>query len=181
MQISIQILTVEDENRGKYNMLTVNYKDLGLNKVSSKKLMSFKFPDLYKTLKSASGGDTFKINTEKNGEYRDWVSIVDGDSAPTTNASPSTGGSNKAAGNPTPKSTYETAEERAARQRLIVRQSSLTAAINILNSGTKKVDAKEVYSLAEDLTAWVFETGKVAAIAASVTTSIDDISDDIPL
>ena len=65
-------------------------------------------------------------------------------------------------GTPSPKSTYETPEERAARQRLIVRQSCLSNAVETLKVDKKGVDPTEALKLAERYVGWVFgEEAKV--------------------
>jgi hypothetical protein len=74
---------------------------------------------------------------------------------------------------PSPKSTYETPEERAKKQVYIVKQSSLSNAIALLNAdgkntitGGKKYTKEDVFALAQELTDWVFaqETVKQTAL-----------------
>ena len=79
--------------------------------------------------------------------------------------------------NPTPKSTYETPEERAARQRLIVRQSCLSNAVETLKVDKKGVDPTEALKLAERYVGWVF--GEEASVS-SIAPDFSDMDDDIP-
>lgn len=151
------------KGKGKpYNMLEVTYKDDN-GQTKTKKLMSFSNPAVFSTLKDASKGDVFDIEMEKNGEYWNWTSVtsVDGSVA----SAPSSGaGFQKAATTAPPgRSNFETPEERALRQRLIVRQSSLAQAIEwtklcqevsgepgLLNHETMLVLAEQFYD-------WVYK------------------------
>ena len=68
-------------------------------------------------------------------------------------------GSEQMAGKPAgrPSSSYETAEERAARQELIVRQSSLAQAVEVLKGDGKKIPSfEDITSLASKFSDWVF-------------------------
>ncbi len=80
-------------------------------------------------------------------------------------------------GTPSPKSTYETPEERAARQRLIVRQSCLSNAVETLKVDKKGVDPTEALKLAERYVGWVF--GEEASVS-SISPDFSDMDDDIP-
>jgi hypothetical protein len=66
-----------------------------------------------------------------------------------------------------PRSTYETPEERAQRQILIVRQSSLSSAVALLTTGAKTApSAQAVVDVAKEFEAYVF----------GVTSSTTDMS-----
>jgi ABC-type tungstate transport system permease subunit len=85
--------------------------------------------------------------------------------------------------NVTPKSTYETPEERAARQVLIVRQSSLGHALEY--TATNKIkDEAEVLALANRFSDWVFQKEGINAVAKSVLEVsagfFGDMEDDLP-
>jgi len=111
-------------------------------------------------LEGLAAGDEFTLEQEKNENgFNTVTSVVKGFS---NTASPSQASQAAPAGKATPyqpraASTYETAEERKARQRLIVRQSSLTTAVSLLPKPTKET----VLPLAEELVSWVFEEGNV--------------------
>jgi len=112
-------------------------------------------------------GDVFDIAQVKNEKgYWDWTAATP---ATAIKEVPADVGGAKTASS-AGKSTYETSEERAARQRLIVRQSSLSNAVDILTVGAKTLSVEQVLDLAEQLTDWVFEkqvplTGADALIA----------------
>ena len=148
--------------------MEVNYKDEA-GKTQGKKLMSFTFPLVFNALKDAKQGDTFNITTSKNDKgYWDWT-----EATPATGGEVAVAGAKPASSVTASKGSYETADERTARQRLIVRQSSLTAALGTLTVGAKAIDKEAVKALAEEYTDWVFEKlGGVDAVVA--------LPDDIP-
>lgn len=171
MQFNITVINVQattkPTKKGSYIMLDVAYKNETTGKIEGKKIMSFTNKAVFDTLSSATNGNTFTITSEKNEEsgYWDWTSVAAATDIPTASATPVAGKSFA-----TPKSTYETAEERAARQALIVRQSSLTAAINTL--GEEKTPAR-VMELAQTYTDWVFQKEDA--------TNWDNVEDDVPV
>ena len=139
----IEILSVSVEDKGKYKMAEVNYKGQD-GKPAQKKLASFTNADVFKTLTSAAVGSGFDIETVKNDKgYWDWTKAT---SATSVKAAASQG-------NASPKSTYETHEERALRQILIVRQSSVSSAVALL--GTKGSPA-QVIEIAKMFEEYVF-------------------------
>jgi hypothetical protein len=159
------------KNGRSYQSIEVTYKGND-GKVSSKKLMSFSNPNVFKTISGLGKGATIDVVTTKDDAgYWQWTGINDGSSPAPAQATTGTPATTRVTG-----SNYETAEERAARQRLIVRQSSLSAAVSILTVGAKAVDKESVKSLAQELTDWVFETKSVAQIDTDIT----DMQDDIP-
>lgn len=74
-----------------------------------------------------------------------------------------------------PKSTYETPEERAKRQVYIIRQSSLTNAISVLKTEKNTPTPADVFALAQEMVDWVMEND------VKSPASFDDMMDDIPL
>ena len=167
MQITVLSASVED--KGKYKQLEVAYKGQD-GKVSSKKIMSFAAPDVFKTLSSSKQGDEFSVVTVKNDKgYWDWTEVTQGTG----------GGAVKSAGaTASPRSTYETPEERAARQVLIVRQSSVSNAIEFYKLNAKKQPApQDIVELAKFFENYVY--GKNATPATEG--GIAEMSDDIPL
>lgn len=172
MIIEIQDVSRTDstgKNGKSYGVLQVAYRADG--KLQEKKLMSFSNPQVFKHIEGLKKGDTVNVKTEKDGNgYWQWTAILNEEQQQPkpvqsgTTATRVTG------------STYETPEERAIKQKYIVRQSSLTTAIQILGVGAKSLDKQAVLGLAEELENWVFRVDlpKVA------TTSIDDMEDDLP-
>ena len=165
----ITVLNVSQPEKVKtYFTIEVNYKN-EKGQTQGKKLMSFSAPDVYNALKGASSGEQYDITVKQEGQYWNWVAAkkLEGGAKPTGNTPTATTG----------RSSYESAEEREKRQRLIVRQSSLTAALTTLSVGAKSVDKNAVKALAEEYTDWVFE--ELPTLKEDV--SFDDLGDDIPM
>lgn len=178
MQLQIEIINVASTTKptskgGSYVQLDVAYRRLDTGKVEGKKIMSFTNKDVFDALNGLPGGTQVTVTSEKNEKsgYWDWTAVTVGGVAQDKPATPKAGG-----GNPTPKSTYETAEERAARQVLIVRQSSLSAAIATLKVDKSPADPSEVMKIADVYSNWVFQ--KDCACPVDV---FDNMEDDIPM
>lgn len=162
--MQIQILNVSIQTQptktGKtYQLADVAYKNLSFQgKIEGKKIMSFGVTaESFKTLSTAQPGDTFEVEVVKNAAgYNDWVGMSKSDGVV---PSVPVGSKPMATAQPA-KSTYETAEERAKRQVLIVRQSSLSSAVACLAVGSKKVEPSDVLAVAEMFENYVFGTGK---------------------
>lgn len=155
----IQIVTTSVETKptakGSYQQLEVVFKNLTYQgKVESKKIMSFGAnAEAFKVLSDAQAGTQFDVTVTKNAAgYNDWTTVVPstGGSAPATTAA-------KSASNASPRSTYETPEERAQRQVLIVRQSSLSAAVATLSVGAKSLKTADVIAVAREYENYVFD------------------------
>jgi hypothetical protein len=150
--MKIQVIKVEVEENAKYKMATVTYKNLTFNKTESRKIPSFKNPDVFTALSKAVDGDTFEVETVKDGQYIQWTKVTKSDGS-----TPASGPAAAATSGTPYKSTYETADERAKRQVYIVRQSSVSNAIAALSVGAKaKLDTEEVLGLARQIEAYVF-------------------------
>jgi hypothetical protein len=153
------------KNGRSYQSIEVTYKD-DQGQVKNKKLMSFSNPSVFNHIKDLTKGDQINLRTEKDAAgYWQWIGI-EGDKtvATETKTTPQTGG--RVTG-----SNYETKEERAARQVLIVRQSSLSSAVELLGPG-KSVE--EVLAVAKQFEDYVF--AKSTGIDA-----INEMEDDFPL
>lgn len=176
MQIQIQFINANVEDKGKYKQAEIAFKDLAKGQVSSKKLMSFTNPVVYKTLVDAKNGEIYTIDMEKNEKgYWDWIKAVTSTSVDTSNAvAPSKG-------NVSPKSTYETPEERAKKQVYIVRQSSISSAIDYMNGtgAIKKATAADVIFCAKEFEAYVF--GLDTGITPLADLPVVDTDVDIPV
>jgi hypothetical protein len=182
MNIQIQFIDVSVEDKGKYKMAEVTFKDLAKGQTSSKKLMSFSNPVVYKTLVDAKKGEVYTIEMQKNDKgFWDWIaaSIANsvnagsaGSPEPTTKASGSTSFTS-------PKSTYETPEERAKKQVYIVRQSSISAAIDTLKTDKKNPTKEEVVATAQFYESFVFGVDVAPPKLADLPTFEDE--EDVPL
>lgn len=176
MQFSIKVIDVNNTHvpnaKGGYNKLEVAYKNLESGKVESKILMSFGLTkDSYKALADAKNGDNFTIESEKKPgndgkEYWTWMAasqLAPGEQMVQAKAP---------AGNPAPKSNYETPEERAKKQIYIIKQSSLSNAVAVLGVGAKTPPKTEdIFALAQTFTDWVVSQEVV---------KLQDMPDDFP-
>ncbi len=158
MQIQMIATSVETKPTAKgttYQQLEVTYKNLTFQgKVESKKLMSFGAnASAFKALAEASPGSQWEVDVTKNAQgYNDWTKVVAASAAP---AVPTAATATKAQIGA--RSTYETPEERAQRQVLIVRQSCLNVACNTLAVGSKGVKPEDVLALAKIYENYVFD------------------------
>jgi hypothetical protein len=183
MQFNISIINVQSITKptakGSYTMLDVAFKRLDTGKIEGKKIMSFTFKDVFKAISTAINGQEFTITTEKNAEttYWDWTAATPMGAGQAE--SPANAPTASKAGFVSPKSTYETPEERAARQVLIVRQSSLSNAIESLSDGKKLPSPEDILALATRYTNWVFQKGDALGETPPDGWTGDD--DDIPM
>lgn len=156
--VNVDVEHVDKGNGKSYEIAEVLYDLDGVKR--TQKVLSFANPTVFKTVKSATKGDTFNVTVIKNPQgFNQWNSITKSDASVSSDAASSDSGtSTRTATNTARGSTYETTEERAKRQRLIVRQSSLSNALELLTAGAKAPPDKEaVKALAEEFTDWVFE------------------------
>lgn len=175
MQIQIQFISANVEDKGRYKQAEIAYKDVAKGQVTSKKIMSFNNPAVYKTLVDAKNGELYTVEMQKNDKgYWDWTAVSlgggsTGDAAPTTTAKTFTA----------PKSTYETPEERAQRQVYIIRQSSAATAVAALKTDKKAPTAAEVIAFAQELEGYVF--GNPTKIVSLADLPPIDTDEDIPV
>lgn len=202
MQFNITVIQVT-ETKGKknarggvYNAVNVVYKRDG--KVEAKDFPDWANKDIYETLQGLAKDGEYTVTTEKVDGFWKWLNVqpigsnadalvggVDnsreqrhqepvvatgsGSLAGGTHSNQTKAGTGKVLG-----SNYETKEERAHRQKLIVAQSSLSAAIDFAKAIEPKGSThhlEDVKRNAEEFYNWVF----------SVTTKdLSDIESDIP-
>ena len=109
-------------------------------------------PGIVNALAALKEGDDFTIRKEKEGDFWNVKGITKGKSAAPVIT--------KSGGAATPRSTYETPEERAKRQVLIVRQSSMSNAIAYSAQLEKPLSEKKIIDTAETIVKWVFQEDK---------------------
>lgn len=119
-------------------------------------IVSFSNPTIFKQIQELTPGQEIEVDVQKNaGGFNEWRSVstnVNGNT-PSTSAPQSTASPTRVVG-----SNYEGPVERAARQVLIVKQSSLSAAVATLSPGAKSaLNKDEVLALAEEYKNWVFQ------------------------
>jgi len=171
--INVQSSTKATAKGGTYTQLDVAFKNKTFgDKVEGRKVMSFTDKDVFATLSKATTGQQYEVDVVKEGQYNQWKKVTPMEQ--TSAASSGYATPNKST--PSPKSTYETPEERALRQRMIVRQSSLSNAIDTLsvNPGKDKLQIADVLQVATDYFDWVMQTDD------PVDMDIGNMSDDIP-
>lgn len=180
MNLNIEILGVVTEwsENKKYEIATVTFKNVQTQKVEAKKIMSFSSPEVYSKLKGAKQGDQFNVELSKTEgkdgrSYWNWIGLG---AVEQSNNHSQTGGkeANISRTLPSPKSTYETPEERAKRQELIVRQSSVSSSLEYLKLCERKATMDEVLSFADIIYNWVFQNGKDVKPAF-----MSDLNDDL--
>lgn len=179
--ISVSLETdVAKNGGGSYKGWELVYKTKdGQVQTIAKPVQGLKFNQTLRgQLAGLAAGDTFTLEQEKNAAgFNDVKTVVkgwaDGVQAPTA---PQNSG---VKATPYQARDYEGKDEREARQRLIVRQSSLTAAVNVLSVGAKAVDKEAVKALANEFTDFVFETGAVG-VKKKDKSLPDNFEDDIP-
>lgn len=160
----IEVIKVETESKGKYSQCTVTYRAPD-GKVEAKKLVSFgPASPVFKVLKDASVNDVFEVKSEKilnekdQKEYWYWTEAV------VTGKVEMGKGSSNGGATVSPRSTYETPEERARKQLYIVRQSSIAQAIQLLSlQEDKEADVDSVLDYARQFEAFVFQGESASA------------------
>lgn len=143
--------------KNKYGKAEVIYAYNGQNR--TQKLMSFSNPAIFKQVQDLKAGDEIEVETTKNDKgYTEWAKISTAGAASADapkQASPS-------------RSSYETPEERALRQLMIVRQSSISNAVAMLTTQGKPVELAAVLDTADQLVAYIYKQ-------PSLTDELDDI------
>jgi len=154
MEINILSVTIETipTAKGSYQKAAVAYKDKD-GKVTGKNIVSFVYPKVWEAISNAVGGDRFDVKNEKVKDNWAWTEITkleEGQSGKPT--------STTSVGSTGTKSTYETPEERAQKQICIVRQSSISNAIEYA-VGVKAVKSlEELLSIAKRFENYVFNS-----------------------
>jgi hypothetical protein len=122
------------KNGRQYQSIEVIYKN-DADQINNKKLMSFANPAVFKLAQEWKKGDVIHVSTEQDTSgYWQWTAVGSADSvidkmpdnAPATQGTAAKGATRVSGSN------YETKDERAARQVMIVRQSSLSNAVATL-------------------------------------------------
>lgn len=171
-----------------YEVLDLAFKNKSFNdKVEGKQIMSFAEKAAFETLKDAINGQVFTVTRAKDDKgYWKWNSVTAGQGVIAKEGATVFGvASAPSPARTSPKSTYETPEERAARQVMIVRQSSISSAVALAASNSKaKVTPQEIIETAKVFEAYVFgkdATGMDEVPAEmSAMGSILGLEDDIP-
>jgi hypothetical protein len=177
--------------KGSYKCATVSGKDLSANRPFEKKVMSFGPSErAFLVLAQNLSGGKFTIEQDKLNDFWTWINMTPSEgvaaSPPASSSYQAAPSTNKAADN----NRFETSDERQAKQRYIVRQSSLSNALTFLElCGSKKPLVAEVIGIAKQFESYVFDEytpeierpsragGGTAGAGAAVGIDLDD---DIP-
>lgn len=137
MELSVKLVSIENDatiaknGGGSYKGTRIAYRDAdGTLKEKNVHSNVFKFnPSLKNQLQEVKGGDDVVLEMVKEGEFWNLKGVKKG-APPQQNSESNVGGARAGNGaNVSPRSTYETPEERAKKQVYIVRQSSIAQAL----------------------------------------------------
>lgn len=170
MQVTINGFNIEWGGTGskRWGKLVVDYTQNG--KPRKQNVMSFKNPDVFKKVQDLVG-QTVEVEVVKNEKgFDEWASVGVASSTPG-----SSGGTAQAPARAASNSgNWETKEERAYRQVLIVKQNALTNAVAALTPGAKAaLSTEDVLKKAQEFSDWVLAQ-------EAEDNSIESLSDDIP-
>lgn len=168
--------------KGGYTLLTINFRD-STGKVASRNIMSFIAKEVFNAFQDAKQNEIFEVEEGTNEKgYKEFTSAKSTGSFDQGN--PVSGPHNTATGSPTPKSNYETSEERANRQVLIVRQSSLSTAVDYIKAvGNTKAKVSDIITIAKQLEGYVFGVSvndKVESAVKAIQSQRDEMDDKSP-
>lgn len=177
-----RIIKTEAIEKPKYKAYKVTYKNLETGKPLSTNVVNFGDTlDVYNKLATVKVGDVFDVTVVKNGDFYNWVKMEPA-AAPAEEApeQPSAAAAGRRGATSTARE-WEDASERALRQILIVRQSSVSTAVAAVVGGA--IDGKELFPFAEKVEAWVFRDLKAVDRPINVQDAMKELlamKDDIP-
>jgi len=126
-KIKIVEVNIEEVRQGKnkYDKAAVVYSFNGQNRTQN--IMSFSNPAIFAKVRDMKVGQEYNVEVTKNDKgYNQWAAIE--------SVAASTSDTAKSVPTRTNVSTYETAQERAIKQLYIVRQSSISSALEYLKN-----------------------------------------------
>lgn len=175
IEVLSSTVTTVPTAKGSYQVCELAFKNKTFqDKVEGKKIMSFAEKEAFTTLSTAPMGSVFTVIRVKDEKgYWKWQNVTAGANAGAAAPAAAPFAPSSGATNASPKSTYETADERAARQVMIVRQSSISNAVALLKTEKHTPTTEEVLVVAKQFENFVF--GK----SDDPFAGLDD--DDIPL
>lgn len=191
MQINGTVVSVEFDqtipkvNGGSYQGTRLMYRDDGGQlKEQNFTNQTLKYNAQIKSiLSNLSAGEKFVMTKEKESEFWNVKAIQKANEVVVGGPQMTAGGATKPTASP--KSTYETPEERARRQVLIVRQSSISSAVEFVNGLSKTAEhtPEKVVEVARIFESFVMGTDEVGmATARSLATkALVEMEDDIPM
>jgi hypothetical protein len=172
----IKIISVEaNAVPGKqYKKIEVAFKN-DKGEVKGKNLMDFGIKSGIDILLNAKAGDALDVLTVKEGEYWNWKEVKKAGEGSFEASAPTGGSSAPSKGASTYQARdFETKEERAARQVMIVRQSSISSAVSLLKTEKNVPSVDEVLRVASAFEEFVLKTKSPVA-------AVIDMDDDVPM
>lgn len=146
--------TLKTKAGGTYEGWEIVYKDSGTDEIKTLSKPSqtlTQVPGLKDAFTSLTVGDKFVGAMEKDGAFWKLTSLTKGELAVPLPKQSTSGGW----GNKTQARDFETKEERAVKQKLITRQSSISSAIEYLSTAKTKTE-EDIFQLAEKINQWVW-------------------------
>lgn len=139
-----------------WNQVDVSYKD-SKGELKGKKIMSFSVKEGLPILLAAKAGDVLDVTVVQENNYWNWTKVAKADGSTSSAA-----GTVKTSGSSysVPSRDFETSVERAAKQVYIVRQSSISAALNLYAMGKTVPAVSDVLAVAKQFEAYVFDKGE---------------------
>ena len=144
--LQIERITGVDKFKNPTTTLDVIYESGGVE--GKQRIVPFANPSVFKTLNGASINESFDVAVSKNAKgYDVWSAIGSVGSIKDVKVATKVVGSN-----------YETPEERAIKQRYIVRQSSIANAVSYFNCSLDKpyLQVEEIINIAKQFEEYVF-------------------------
>lgn len=186
IQVAIDV-DVKKKDGGTYKGWKLVYEQSdGEVKTLQKHMNSLKYAaPLANGLKELKAGDTFTMEMEKEGDFWNPKSVFKSEPGATGlkgAEDPQYKSAQQAKTASSSDSKYATKEERDQTQKYIVRQSSITSALRLLEvTGVKKATTNDVIKLAVDFEAFVMGYVVPGVVEEDKTPSgFDDMDDDIP-
>jgi hypothetical protein len=184
--VAVEIdVPVKKNGGGTYQGWSLVYKDnTGEIKTMSKHMNSLKYAQPLKNgLESLKAGDAFTLEQEKEGDFWNPKSIYKSTGGHIKDDGTVGLGAKSAPAKPAytapSSSTYSTVEERAQTQKYIVRQSSITAALKMMElNKVKDVTIADVLAYAGSFEDYVM--GVTAQDVVDTSGSLEDLDNDIP-
>lgn len=137
-------------------------------KTKGMKLLSFTNPENFKVASQSKPGDVLDASFQQNTKgFWEFASLKSTGETAVAAGSAADAGASKAA--PRSGGNWETSEERAARQVMIVRQSSLSTAVNL----KPKASVEEIIAVAQQFEAFVMGKGDANAATKQFSGEIE--------
>ena len=158
---SVDLIKATTKTNKPYEFVDLMYKNKSFqDKVEGKKVIPFGNKEVFDILKNAEKGDVFFIGRTKNADgFWDWDKISEvPNNQEAYNEEVGHKQSTKAAPTASKTTPWETPEDRARKQIYIIRQSSLTNAVNTLVGNVNPEDVKSTAQNYIDFVLGIAET-----------------------